>query len=118
MSETGRRSPKANDEDKATFRTLVPRDERVSVKPMFGTLSAFAGGQMFMCLIADELLIRLPPPDRQRALDSGGRLHEMRPGRTLREYVAVPNWRENPARVHELTALAIPYALSLPPKKK
>jgi len=109
--------PKTTDDDKAAFRALVPEDERVSVRPMFGSLAAFADGQMFMGVLGTGVMIRLGDKDRQRALSAGSDLFEVMPGRPMREYVTVPNWRENQARVRELAALSMNYALSLPPKE-
>src|SRR5215510_1744608 len=42
--------PKPSDDDRARFRSLVPEDPRVEVKPMFGNLGAFMNGNMFMGL--------------------------------------------------------------------
>ena len=36
--------PKPTDADKERFRSLVPDDPRVEVKPMFGNLGAFVNG--------------------------------------------------------------------------
>lgn len=110
--------PRPTDEDKARFRALVPEDERVTVRPMFGALAAFADTQMFMGILGGEIMVRLGEQDRQQALDAGSRLFEVAPGRPMREYVTVPAWRENPVRVHELAGLAMEYALGLPPKKR
>ncbi len=110
--------PKTTDEDKAAFRALVPDDERVRIKPMFGSLAAFAGDQMFMGTLGGEIMIRLGEDDRQAALAAGSSVFEPMPGRPMREYVTVPGWRDNPARVGELATLSMDYALSLPPKKK
>src|SRR5687768_18101872 len=46
------------------FRAVVPDDARVTVRPMFGSVAAFANDQMFMCLFADELYYRLGEDDR------------------------------------------------------
>ena len=110
--------PRTTYEDKAAFRALVPNDERVSVKPMFGSLAAFADSQMFMGILGTEIMVRLGQADRGKALASGSTLFEPMPGKPMREYVTVPEWRENPARVRELAAISMTYALSLPPKKK
>ncbi len=114
---SGMKMPKTSDEDKAAFRALVPEDERVSVKPMFGSLAAFAAGQMFMGVLGSDIMLRLGDEDRRQALAAGSALFEVMPGRPMREYVTVPNWRENQARVSELAALSMSYALSLPPKE-
>ncbi len=114
---SGMSMPKTTDEDKAAFRALVPEDERVSVKPMFGSLAAFVAGQMFMGVLGNDIMIRLGDEDRQQALAAGSTLFEPMPGRPMREYVTVPDWRENGTRARELAALSMNYALSLPPKE-
>ena len=40
--------PKPSEEDRARFRSLVPDDPRVEIKPMFGQLAAFVNANMFM----------------------------------------------------------------------
>ncbi len=99
------------------FRTLVPDDERVTVRPMFGSVAAFIEGQMFMCLFADELYVRLSPADREAAAAAGGGPLEPMPGRPMREYVDVPNWRSDEQTVRRWGAQALEFALTLPPKK-
>ncbi len=110
--------PRTTDQDRASFRALVPEDERVTVKPMFGSLAAFASGTMFMGILGGEIMIRLNEADRAKALGAGSDMFEVMPGKPMREYVTVPEWRADPKRVRELAGLAMEYALSLPPSKK
>ena len=53
--------PKPTEADKERFRSLVPDDPRVTVKPMFGNLGAFVNGNMFMGLFGSDVGVRLPP---------------------------------------------------------
>ncbi|MDH5521669.1 MAG: TfoX/Sxy family protein, partial [Acidimicrobiia bacterium] len=46
--------PKPTDADRERFRSLVPEDPRVEVKPMFGNLGAFVNGNMFMGLFGSS----------------------------------------------------------------
>lgn len=85
---------------------------------MFGSVAAFAGGQMFMCLFADELYFRLGEAERTELLAAGGGPLEPMPGRPMREYVALPEWQSRPAPAREWAARSLSYALSLGPKKK
>jgi TfoX/Sxy family transcriptional regulator of competence genes len=112
------RSPKSDEEARAAFRALVPDDERVSVRPMFGSVAAFVEGQMFMGLFANELFVRLDEQQRAELLASGGQVLEPMPGRPMREYVALPDWQARPETVQPWATRALDYALSLPPKKK
>src|SRR4051812_48144948 len=87
------RSPKSTDEAKQEFRGLVPADERVTVRPMFGSVAAFVGGNMFMGLVKDELYVRLDESQRAELATLGGRALEVMPGRPMKEYVTIPNWQ-------------------------
>ena len=60
------RSPKSSAEARDAFRPLVPDDERITVRPMFGSVAAFVGGNMFMGLVHDELYVRLAEPEREQ----------------------------------------------------
>ena len=112
-----RPSPKATEEAKAQFRTLVPEDERVSVKPMFGAIAAFANGYMFLGLFADELFVRLDEADTAAVAAIGGGPLEPMPGKPMRGYVTIPDWRASEAKVLEWGAKSLAYTLALPPKK-
>lgn len=57
--------PKPSDADKERFRSVVPDDPRVEVKPMFGNLGAFVNGNMFMGLFGSDIGIKLAPDDVQ-----------------------------------------------------
>jgi TfoX/Sxy family transcriptional regulator of competence genes len=117
MAEHTARSPKSSPEARDEFRAVVPDDERVSVRPMFGSLAAFVGGNMFMGLVSDELFVRVGEPDRVRLASDGGRALEIMPGRPMKEYVTLPDWRTRPDDVRDWAVRALDYGLSLPPKK-
>ncbi|HET9481804.1 MAG TPA: SEC-C metal-binding domain-containing protein, partial [Candidatus Polarisedimenticolia bacterium] len=68
----GARSPKSDEAARTAFRALVPDDERVTVRPMFGSVAAFVSGQMFMGLYADDLFVRLAEPEREKVVAAGG----------------------------------------------
>ena len=112
------RSPKSSADAREAFRPLVPNDERVTVRPMFGSVAAFVGGNMFMGLVHDELYVRLAEPERERLRAEGGRALEVMPGRPMREYVTLPNWRGRSDDVRKWAETSLAYALTLPPKKK
>jgi TfoX/Sxy family transcriptional regulator of competence genes len=115
---TDRPSPKATDEDKALFRTLVPDDEHVSLRPMFGAIAAFANGYMFMGLFADKLFVRLSPPDEAEIKKMGGGILEPMPGKPMGGYVTVPKWRNDADAVRDWGRRSLAHTLSLPPKTK
>jgi TfoX/Sxy family transcriptional regulator of competence genes len=96
----------------------VPGDARVTVRPMFGSVAAFADGQMFMCLFADELFFRLGETERAELMAVGGGPLEPMPGRPMREYVALAEWQSRSTPAREWAERALAYAISLGPKKK
>lgn len=118
MSHRAGRSSKSDDASKEAFRLLVPTDARVTVRSMFGSLAAFAGDQMFMGLFGDDLFVRLDEDGRQEVLATGGGPLEPMPGRPMREYVTLPDWRTRPELVESWAGRALAYAASLPPKKR
>ena len=109
---------KSGAESQGAFRSVVPQDERVTVRPMFGSVAAFAGGQMFMCLFGDELYYRLGEAERATLLAAGGGPLEPMPGRPMREYVGLPDWRSRTVPARDWAERALAYAISLGPKKK
>src|SRR5205085_1780548 len=105
--------PKADDEAKAYFRSLVPDDPRVEVKPMFGNLAAFVNKNMFLALFGDQVAVRLPEADRSKLLrEPGSSVFEPMPGRPMGEYVALPPARSaNRWRQRRLRAKNSPFTL-------
>jgi len=100
------------------FTAVVPGDPAVERRPMFGYPAAFAGGNLFMSLFQDRMVLRLADADRRAFLKlDGARALEPMPGRSMREYVTVP-----PAMVTQTAALtpwigrSLAYAKSLPAK--
>ena len=84
--------PKASDDDKERFRSLVPDDPGVVVKPMFGNLGAFVNGNMFAGLFGPE-------------------------GRPMGDYVGLPTaWSNDPERVSQWVERAHSHVRGLPPK--
>jgi TfoX/Sxy family transcriptional regulator of competence genes len=110
--------PKPTEETKDYFASIVPDHPAVSVRPMFGQLSAFVNGNMFMGIFGEDVLVRLPEEEREQVLGEGGRVFEPMPGRPMREYVVLPEaWREEPDRIREWVARSLDHADELPPKK-
>jgi TfoX/Sxy family transcriptional regulator of competence genes len=114
------RMPKADDRSKAYFRSLVPDDPRVEVKPMFGNLAAFVNKNMFLALSGSSVSVRLLEPDRAELLKvKGTRPFEPMPGRPMTEYVTLPeSWRKQRAKAAGWIERSMTYAAALPPKRK
>jgi TfoX/Sxy family transcriptional regulator of competence genes len=64
--------PKPTDSARALFESLVPDDERVQVKPMFGNVGAFVNGNMFMGVFGPDVGVKLEKADEQALRDLGG----------------------------------------------
>ena len=75
--------PKPTEEAKAAFAKLVPDEPAVTLRPMFGQLSAFVNGNMFCGLFGDQLVVRLPETDIAAVKKQGGRDFEPMAGRRM-----------------------------------
>src|SRR5262245_8008830 len=75
----------------ARFGALVPTDERIEPKQMFGYPAAFLGGNLMMSLFQENLVLRLGDADRKTFLaQPGASTFEPMPGRPMKEYVVAP----------------------------
>lgn len=112
--------PRPSEEAKAAFTRLVPDEPAVTLKPMFGQLSAFVNGNMFCGIFGEELVVRLPPDEIAALKKQGGRDFEPVAGHKMTGYVMVPGaWREKPPAA--LIRRALEEARRMPakaPKKK
>jgi hypothetical protein len=109
--------PKPTAGEKDLFRSLVPDDPRVEVKPMFGNLGAFVNGNMFMGLFGADVGVKLPDADRQALLaeEGAGPFGPME--RPMGGYVTLPAaWHAAPADAGPWIAKALDHVGSLPPK--
>ena len=111
--------PKPTEDDKEFFRSIVPDDPRVEVKPMFGNLGAFVNGNMFMGLFGADVGVKLDEADRQvlTAEHGGGPFGpEERP---MGGYVTLPAaWRATPDEAELWVARSLAQIGALPPKVK
>ena len=110
--------PKPTDDDKEYFRSLVPEDPRVEVKPMFGNLGGFVNGNMFMGLFGADVGVKLPDADRERLLAQKGAGPFGPEERPMGGYATLPtSWRKSPAKSEPWVSKALEHVGSLPPKK-
>ncbi len=113
--------PKASDEDKERFRSVVPHNPDVVVKPMFGNLGAFVNGNMFAGLFGPTIGVKLSDEDRQE-LESTERTVPFGPAeRPMGGYTGLPEvWNAegdgDDARVKAWIEKAFEYVAGLPPK--
>src|SRR6202521_1028776 len=90
--------PKPSEDAKAAFARLVPDEPAVTLKPMFGQLSAFLTANMFWGIFGDERMVRVPADEIEKVKKQGGRDFEPMAGHKMGGYVVVPgNWRAKPA---------------------
>ena len=111
--------PKADANSKSFFMTVVPDDPRVSVRPMFGNLAAFVNGNMFFCLLGDDVAVRLPEEARDELLKHEGAAEfEPMRGRPMREYITIPSaWQEEPDKLEDWVIRSFSWASEMPEKQ-
>jgi TfoX/Sxy family transcriptional regulator of competence genes len=108
--------PRPTDETKALFTSVVPAHPYVTERPMFGQRAAFVHGNMFMGIHGDQLLLRLPEPDRETVIAKGGATVEPMAGRPMREYVALPtDWHTRPTVLREWVGRSLRFVQAMPP---
>jgi TfoX/Sxy family transcriptional regulator of competence genes len=111
--------PKPTEADKERFRSLVPDDPRVEVKPMFGNLGAFVNGNMFMGLFGADVGVKLADIDREALLREDGAGPFGPTERPMGGYVTLPaSWHEAQANAVPWVRKALDHVGSLPPKVK
>lgn len=82
--------PKASQEDKDHFRTILPEHPDIVVKPMFGNLGAFINGNMFAGLLGRVIGVKLAPTDKA-VLESEAATVPFGPAdRPMRDYTGLP----------------------------
>ena len=109
--------PKPSDDAKAAFSKLVPDEPAVTLKPMFGQLSAFVNGNMFCGIFGEELMVRLPEAEIATVKKQGGRDFEPMAGHKMGGYVIVPgDWRAKPAPAVALIKKALAHTRVMPAK--
>jgi TfoX/Sxy family transcriptional regulator of competence genes len=111
--------PKPSEEDKQYFRSLIPDDPAVVVKPMFGNLGAFVHGNMFAGLFGPDVGVRLDDAARDEltAIDGSGSFGPAE--RPMGGYISLPEaWRGTPDLAERWVGKALSHVRSLPPKVK
>jgi TfoX/Sxy family transcriptional regulator of competence genes len=109
--------PKPSEQAKAAFQKLVPADPAVTMRPMFGNLSAFVNGNMFSGLFGDDLFVRVSEEDQAKIRKQGGKPFEVMPGRAMTGYVMLPaGWQKKPDAARTWVGTALSWSRALPPK--
>ena len=112
--------PRADEKFKEFFRSVLPDDPRIIVRPMFGNISGFVGGNMFAGLFGDDLFVRLSEEKHNDLLgNKGARLLEPMTGKPMKDYIVIPRaWLKQPDTVRKWVVLSFEFTSSLPAKKK
>lgn len=108
------KSPPALVERFGALAALLPE---ATQRPMFGYPSLVVGGNMFMSLFGDSLIVRLGDADRTALLAvKGAKTFEPMQGRPMREYVVAPPTMVTSDAIESWVAQSYAYAKALPPK--
>jgi TfoX/Sxy family transcriptional regulator of competence genes len=111
--------PKPSEEDKQFFRSVLPDDPEVEVKPMFGNLGAFVHGNMFAGLFGPAVGVRLSEKDAGELAGMGGAGPFGPAERPMAGYVSLPGaWRDDAGLAALWVEKARAHVSSLPPKVK
>jgi TfoX/Sxy family transcriptional regulator of competence genes len=110
--------PKPTEADKEFFRSVLPDDPDVDVKPMFGNLGAFVHGNMFAGLFGRAIGVRLAESDHAElaAVDGSGPFGPAE--RPMGGYLSLPSaWRDSPDLAAAWVSRALAFVSTMPPKK-
>jgi TfoX/Sxy family transcriptional regulator of competence genes len=107
--------PRPSESDKERFRALVPQDDRVEIKPMFGNLGAFVNGNMFMGLFGSDIGVKLSQADQEILKASGGGPYGPAE-RPMSGYLTLPA-TITPSDAAKWADSALSHVAGLPPKQ-
>jgi TfoX/Sxy family transcriptional regulator of competence genes len=112
--------PKPDQASVALFKSLVPDHPNVTVRPMFGNISAFVNGNMFFGVFGNDLFVRLSAEDQAELLKKNGasKLEPMK-GRPMKDYIIMPQaWRSETQTMRVWISKSLDWSTKLPAKKK
>ena len=100
------------------FAALVPKEDSVEVRKVFGQPGAFIDGNMFFGVFGDSLFLRLSEADRREVKDSeGAKVFEPMPGRAMAEYITIPErLLGSDPKIKAWISRAVAYGRTLPKK--
>ncbi len=111
--------PRPDEDSKEFFRSILPDNPRIMIRPMFGNMSAFVNGNMFAGLFGNDLFVRLSEESRKELLEQkGASLLEPMKGKPMKEYVVIPKaWRNQRETVRIWVIRSLDWTSKQPPKK-
>jgi len=112
--------PRSDEKSNELFRSLLPDDSRISVRPMFGNMAGFVNGNLFAGLFGEDLFVRLSKEDLEVLLKTKGtKLFEPMKGRAMKGYVVVPRaWTSQKEMVTPWIRKSLDWTGKLPEKTK
>jgi TfoX/Sxy family transcriptional regulator of competence genes len=112
--------PKPDESTTELFNSIVPEDPHVTIRPMFGNLSGFVNGNMFMGVYGNDLFVRLSEADQKELLkNSGASMFSPMKGRPMKEYVILPRaWADQPEKLRLWVTRSLEWAGKMPKKQK
>ena len=111
--------PKPTEADKEFFRSVLPEDPEVEVKPMFGNLGAYVHGNMFAGQFGSAVGVRLAEPDAAElaAIDGTGPFGPA--DHAMSGYLSLPAaWRADADLAAQWVDKARAHVGAMPPKVK
>lgn len=110
--------PKPDEKTKAFFRSVVPEESGVQIRPMFGNLAAFVNGNMFTGLFGPGLFVRVSGDDQAELIAAGGGPFEPMPGRAMTGYTMLPDGlQRDRAKARAWVLRALESTRRMPPKQ-
>lgn len=112
--------PKADEDTEVFFRSLLPGEKKIVVKPMFGHIAAFVNGNMFAGTFGRQVFVRLP--DEEAALllnEKGAAKFEPMKGRPMKSYIVIPgSWAGDETKARAWVSKSFSWVSAMPPKAK
>ena len=101
--------PRADENSKEFFRSILPDNPRITIRPMFGNISAFVNGNMFAGLFGNDLFVRVSEESEKELLGKkGASLLEPMKGRPMKEYVCNSESLAEPTRDGAIVGQPVP----------
>ena len=112
--------PRVDPSTKMFLESVLPGDERIHLRPMFGNVAAFLNGHMFSGTLGETVFVRLSEKGRKELLAlRGASPFETMKGRAMAEYVTIPKvWRKSPEKARGWVRRSIAWVETFPPKER